>query len=196
MLLALAVVAIFAQIDRQSRRDPHLAAFVPDAMAGFALQQRSVAAIPADDPEKALDLARKLVRKRPIPAEHLATLSVAQLQAGEAEQSLQTIQLAAQRGWRNSPAQETVLRLAVEAGDYETASYRLAALWLVDRGNPRLGELSKLVLSDQEGRATFSKLLADIPKLRAPFRRGREIVTEPLHGMTIEVAEQYGVAVR
>ena len=54
---------------------------------------------------------------------------MAQVKAGQAEQSGLTIQIAGQRGWREPVAQEAVLRLALNAGDKAEAARRYAALF-------------------------------------------------------------------
>jgi hypothetical protein len=133
-LIAIAMVAAvttIVQLDRQARFTPGLAASVPEPFRAFAQAHMTTAALTRkDDPRAALEEAKRLIARRPIPAEHLSLLAIAQFQAGEVEQSGLTIQIAAKRGWRDLPAQEAVLRLALAAGDGAEAGRRYGALLL------------------------------------------------------------------
>jgi hypothetical protein len=71
-----------------------------------------------------------LVQRRPVPAEYLTLLAVAQAKAGEEQAAGLAIQIAGQRGWREPVSQEAVLRLALGAGDKAEAARRYAALFL------------------------------------------------------------------
>lgn len=129
-LLATALVTTGLQIDKQAEVSPVLASLVPTPLRNYAQTQIVAQAIAGDDPALALIEAQTLVARRPVPAEYLALLAVAQAKAGQAEQSGLTIQFAGQRGWREPVAQEAVLRLALNAGDKAEAARRYAALFL------------------------------------------------------------------
>ena len=55
---ALALIAIGAQMDRQSRYSPALASHVPGAFQSFALAHEAAAALDRGDNPEALSLAR------------------------------------------------------------------------------------------------------------------------------------------
>lgn len=129
-LLAAALVTIGLQFDKQSEVTPALASLVPAPLRNYAQTQIAADAVDKADPKSALFEAERLVRRRPVPAEYLSLLAVAQVKAGQPEQSGLTIQIAGQRGWRQPVAQEAVLRLALNAGDKAEAARRYAALFL------------------------------------------------------------------
>jgi hypothetical protein len=128
--LAAAVVTIGLQLDKQSEVTPALAPLVPAPLRNYAQTQITAQAATSEDTARALAEAQTLVARRPVPAEYLSLLAVAQAKAGQAEQSGLTIQIAGQRGWREPVAQEAVLRLALNAGDTAEAARRYAALFL------------------------------------------------------------------
>ena len=127
-LAALGIVITVLQIDRQADMTPALATAVPEPMRGYAQARIALEAVEGEDPAAALAAAETLVRRRPMPAEHLSLLAAAQAKAGQAEAAAFTIQMAARRGWREPVAQEAVLRLALAAGDKPEAARRYAAL--------------------------------------------------------------------
>lgn len=151
-LLAIGVVTTFVQIDRQAEVTPPLASWVPQPLRAHAQAQLAARAVEGDDTAMALDEARLLVRRRPIPAEHLTLLAIAQIKAGAAEQAEATIQIAGQRGWREPLAQEAVLRLALAAGDKPEAARRYTALFLrASTPDALLRELGPSVLGGENG---------------------------------------------
>lgn len=129
-LAATALVTVFLQLDMQSRRSPDLAALVPEILRNDAQARIAQTALAGEDKALAVAEAERLVRRRPIPAEHLVLLATSQAKAGQIERSAQTIQIAGQRGWREPAAQEAILRLALTAGDEAEAARRYAALFL------------------------------------------------------------------
>lgn len=152
LLFALAVVTTMLQLDRQADATPALAPFVPAPMRGYAQPPVTLAATEGADSAAALEEARRLVRRRPIPAEHLTLLALAQTKAGMPEQAGLTIQIAAQRGWREPVAQEAVLRLALAAGDEPEAARRYAALFLrAATPDTLLQEIGPAVLTRTDG---------------------------------------------
>ncbi len=157
-LAAVAGLTTALQIDMQSRKAPALAAAVPEILRDQAQQRMARDALTGSDPKRALAEAEKLVRRRPVPAEHLTLLAATQAQAGQNEAAVRTIQIAGRRGWREPAAQEAVLRLAIAAGDRPEAARRYAALFLRPATpNALLEELVPAVLDgpDCSGRDTL-----------------------------------------
>lgn len=130
VLGSFAILTALLQLDKQTQTSPELAAAVPEPLRNFAQTQITLTALKGNDPETALAQAKLLVSRRPVPAEYLSLLAVAQSQTDQAEQSSITIQIAGQRGWREPLAQEAVLRLALATGDEAEAARRYAALFL------------------------------------------------------------------
>lgn len=152
MLIALALVTGLLQLDRQADLSPALAPLVPQSLRNYA--QPRIAALAAEGGDGALALteAKRLVLRRPVPAEHLTLLAIAQTKAGERERAGLTIQIAGQRGWRDPVAQEAVLRLALAANDLPEAARRYGALFL-RRATPDtlLSDLAPAVLAETDG---------------------------------------------
>jgi hypothetical protein len=180
LLLALGVVTAFLQIDRQADITPSFARLVPQPLRNYA--QPSIAAAAADGADSALALqeARRLVQRRPVPAEHLTLLAVAQTKAGQLEQAGLTIQIAAQRGWREPLSQEAVLRLALDANDKPEAARRFAALFLRDATpNALLTELAPAVLDEKggPGQTTLVDIISGTDRWHDTFlRRGSQVM--------------------
>lgn len=98
-----------------------------------------------------------------MPAEHLTMLSAAQARAGETSAANFTIQLAAQREWREPIAQETVLRNALATGDKAEAARRFTTLFRRNATSDELlTTLAPQVFDAQggAGRQTFADELA------------------------------------
>lgn len=169
LLLCVAVVAVSAQLDRQTRRDSELSSLVPGPARSFAQRQIASDALANSDPAQAIAEARVLIRRRPVPAEHLRLLAEAQIAAGEPEAAYRTIQLAARRGWRDRSTQEAMLLIALDSGDDAEAARRLAALWVLDPHAERLPALAERVLESEEARETLATIAADAPRWRARF---------------------------
>ncbi|MBV7258296.1 hypothetical protein [Erythrobacter crassostreae] len=129
-ILLIGAVTTAVQLDRQSAATPTLAEFVPKPARGFAQAQLAARALQSGPSELAVKEAELLVERRPIPAEPLRLLAQAKFSAGQSEAGLLTIQIAARRGWRDPAAQETMLRLAIAAGDEAEAARRYTALFL------------------------------------------------------------------
>lgn len=179
-VLAVAVLTTLLQLDKQSETTPALAAAVPAPLRDFAQTRITAAAIEAGDPAIALSEAERLVRRRPVPAEYLTLLAIAQAKAGEAEQAALTIQIAGQRGWREPLAQETVLRLALQAGDQPEAARRYAALFLRSATpDALLIELGPQVLGEPSGpgRKTIAEIVSGAERWHNLFlRRGLQVM--------------------
>jgi hypothetical protein len=152
LLAGLAVLTTVLQIDKQSEVTPALAASVPGPMRNFAQTQIAAGAVEGADPAVAVAEAKRLVQRRPVPAEYLTLLAVAQAKAGNEQAAGIAIQIAGQRGWREPVAQEAVLRLALGAGDKPEAARRYAALFLrADTPDALLTELGPTVLDEPGG---------------------------------------------
>lgn len=150
MLLGVAIVTIGVQLDRQARVSPALASAVPEQFRAFAQSRIAARAVVAGEPQRALTEAELLVARRPIPAEHLRLLASAQFEAEQVESGSQTVQIAAQRGWRDPLAQQAMLELALAVDDGAEAARRYAALLLNgDTDNALLSELGSKVFSEQ-----------------------------------------------
>lgn len=179
-LVAIGVITAFLQLDRQSEATPALAALVPDPLRGYSQAQIAGRATEGDNAALALAETRRLVRRRPVPAESLTLLAVAQTKAGEPEQAGLTIQIAAQRGWREPLSQEAVLRLAVAAGDKPEAARRYAALFLrAATSNDLLRELAPAVLDETggPGQQTLTDIVAGTDRWNDNFlRRGVQVM--------------------
>ena len=179
-LSLVAVITIGVQFDRESERNPALAQTVPGLFRSSAQPVIATSAIASDDAQKGLEEARKLVRRRPIPAEHLRILSQAQLEAGEVARGALTIQYAAQRGWRDGISQEAMLRFALQAGDMAEAARRYTALFLRRGTNDeQLEAVGGDILGDPggRGRATFSAIIIGSDRWHGRFlRRGARVL--------------------
>lgn len=162
LLVAIGLVTIGVQVDRQTRRTPALAQSVPAPFRSAAQLPVAAYALAGDDPAFALAEAERLVRRRPLPAEHLRVLAQAQFASGELDESTLSVQYAAQRGWRDPLAQEAMLRLALAAGNAPEAARRYAALFLRrDTKDALLEELGQPVLEEAggEGRKTLIEIV-------------------------------------
>ncbi|MGQ7829937.1 hypothetical protein [Altererythrobacter sp. Z27] len=176
-LAIIALVAIGAQLDRQSRYQPELSRWVPGPLRAFSQYHIALEASQLQDRQVALSEARRLIARRPVPAEHLALLAALQLQDNPQGRGLVTIQQAAKRGWREPLSQQARLRLALAAGDYREAALRLAAIWALPHDDETLEELAPRVLQHAEARQALAGLLADRPKWEGAYlRRGKEIL--------------------
>ena len=179
-LAVLAAITAALQIDKQSEATPALAAMVPAPVRDFAQTRITLAAIETGDPATALAEAEVLVQRRPVPAEYLSLLAIAQARAGQADQAALTIQIAGQRGWREPVAQELVLRLALEAGDMPEAARRYAGLFLRPATEEKLlAEFGPLVLGEPggAGRATMIDIVTGGERWHSLFlRRGLPVM--------------------
>ncbi|MEO9461543.1 MAG: hypothetical protein ABJ242_02300 [Marinomonas sp.] len=160
LLVIVGVIAAFAQLDRQSRYDAQLEAFVPDIMAGFALEQRAEAALERGDDTAAQLQARALLARRPMPASHLRMLAEAHLLSGDNDAASTAIQMAGQRGWRDPVSQRTMLAASQEAGDHVGAARRYFALWIVAPNRSQLAPVAAEILAHPDARAEAARLLS------------------------------------
>jgi hypothetical protein len=181
-LAAIALVTTALQVDKQAEVTPALAPLVPAPLRDFAQTRIAAQAAAGDDPARALAEAQLLVQRRPLPAEYLALLAVAQAKVGQAEQSGLTIQIAGQRGWREPVTQEAVLRLALNAGDKAEAARRYAALFLrTETPDALLVELGPQVFDTAggPGEATLIDIVAGGERWHSQFLRRGALVMPP-----------------
>ncbi len=179
-LIAVAMVTIGVQLDRQARVTPTLAAAVPEPFRAFAQARIASSAVIGDDPALALQETKRLVARRPVPAEHIRLLANAQFKAEQFDEGAVTVQIAAQRGWRDTLAQQAMLELALAAGDGAEAARRYAALMLnSETENALLTELGSRTFSEPDGaaRTTFAEIVNGGERWHEFFlRRGARVM--------------------
>lgn len=159
LLIVLAVLAAGAQLDRQTRRDPTLARLVPMPFRSFALERLTISTVRVAEPADAVQTARLLVERRPIPSEHLSLLAIAEARTGNTAGAAILVQKAAQRGWRDAIAQKAMLNIAFNAGDLTEATHRLAALWVMREDQALLVNTTNQLLATPAGRAAMAEAL-------------------------------------
>ncbi|HSF11645.1 MAG TPA: hypothetical protein VLA50_01620 [Erythrobacter sp.] len=182
LLVAVAGLTTALQLDKQADVTPSLAPLVPAPLRNYAQAQIAAQTAAAEDPARALAEAQALVIRRPLPAEYLSLLAVAQAKDGQAEQSGLTIQIAGQRGWREPVAQEAVLRLALNAGDKAEAARRYAALFLrAETPDTLLLELGPQVFDTPggPGETTLIDIVAGGERWHNQFMRRGALVMPP-----------------
>jgi len=195
-LIALALVTIGVQMDRQSRKNPWLAPVVPEIFRSSAQLPVAAYAIDSGDAMLGLAEAEKLVRRRPMPAEHLRLLAQAQYAASDLEASSLTIQYAAQRGWRDPLIQESMLQLALAAGDPAEAARRYAALFVSrDTEDLLLEQLGSRVFEEPTGEAqrVFAEIVAGGARWQNQFlQRGARVLPADAFAKTVMDASKKG----
>lgn len=159
-LVGLAFVAVSTGLDRQSRRDHEFSASVPEPFRGLAQETIATDALIANDPDRALAEAKTLVRRRPIPAENLFLLAVAQAESGQSVASVSTMELASQRGWRVPQIQMVAIDGALRSNNPQVAAARLLALWSINADPEMLQQATKQVLAAPGGPQAFGATLA------------------------------------
>lgn len=150
-LAGLALVTVAAQLDRASQGRPELSAFVPGPFRSFAQVPMAMVALTTRDADAAREQARTLVRRRPMPAEYLFALSMAELRGGNPKGFAETFRAASTRGWRFAPLQVTAARAALDNGDAVGAANRVAALWAAEPDNAALAQLTERLLAAPGG---------------------------------------------
>lgn len=150
----LALLAAFAQLDRASAARPALAPLVPKPFRSFAQPMITLVALATGTPAEARAEARRLVRIRPMPAEHLYALALAELRAGNLTGYATAFERATERGWRARPIQAAAARAALDAGDVDAAANRIAALWATGPDAETIA-LTHRLLALEGGRAAF-----------------------------------------
>ena len=193
VLAALACVTIAAQLDRASQGRPELSLFVPKPFRSFAQETTALLALTAGDSAAARDEARRMVRRRPMPAEHLFTLGLAEMRTGHPQAFAADFRAASTRGWRFSPLQVTAAQAALANGDVKGAANRVAALWAADSGNALLPGLTKALLTAPGGPEAFAVPLAQTHVWSANFLGALPgLVEAPIALRTVLAARHHG----
>jgi hypothetical protein len=159
-LALIAIVAVGAELDRASYLRPELAIVVPQPFRSFAQPTTALLALATGDDAAAQEEARRLVRRRPIPAEHLFTLAMAEIRSGNPRAFAERFRVASTRGWRYPPLQVAAAQAALANGDVKAAANRVAALWAEDSANPSVEPLTKALLAAPGGPEAFATPLA------------------------------------
>lgn len=189
-LAALAVVTTFAQLDRTSRRMPSVAALVPPPFRSFAQERMVIAEVRTAPPAQALEMARTLVRRRPMPSEHLSLLAMAEQRMGRTRNAGVLIQQAARRGWRDVIAQQAMFDIALRADAQDEGARRLAAVWALQMQDLPVKEMTQRILATPKGRKAVATALVAPSSWRQQFLRSAGS-TAP-----VEVAEVVAEAAR
>jgi hypothetical protein len=193
LLAALALVTIFAQLDRASAMRPELSIVVPRPFRSFAQSTTAMLALATSDGATAQAEARRLVRRRPMPAEHLFTLAMAELRAGHPNAFAATLKAASTRGWRYPPLQVTTAQAALSGGDVKAAANRVATLWAEDSDNPSVAPLTKALLASPGGPEAFAEPLAGTRVWGENFVRRSAAIASPEQALrTVMAARKAG----
>lgn len=179
VLAALAGVAACAQLDRASAKQPELAALVPGPFRSFAQAPLTMVAMIAMPPDKARAEAMRLLRRRPVPADHLFLLAVADQAARDIPGYRTAFRRATERGWRVPPLQVAAAREAIANKDFAGAAYRVAALWAMNGVDPELAELTRAVIADPRGLDAFATQMARTSTWREGFEQAAPQVLGP-----------------
>lgn len=190
LMAGIAVCAVGAELDRASRREPALTAIVPGPFRSFAQERLTTTVVRSGTPEIAIETARTLVRRRPLPSEHLSLLAIAEERNGDRAGSGLLIQAAARRGWRDSIAQQAMFDIALGAGDPAEASRRLAALWSQNEDQVPLGDLTTRLLATPQGRQAMAETL------KTPGRWQKAFLSHSSENMSKELAQTIAEANR
>lgn len=194
-LAVLAVLACGAQLDRAARRQPALAVVVPAPFRNFAQESLTIATVRSADPRVALAEARTLVSRSPTPAEHLTLLAIAEERNGDRADSARLIQLAAQRGWRDTIAQQAMFDISLGAGDPVEASHRLAALYALQEDQAPLKDMGLRLMSRPEGRKALAASLVAGGSWAGSFLRNVAADPTPEAVETVDLALHGGATV-
>ncbi len=148
------------QADRWSRKVPTVAAVVPEGLGGFAdatrVQMREMT-----NPGSGLELAKQLVALRPIPAPPLRALGNSAMERDQADLASKALTLAAERGWRDTFTQLTILASAIEAGEWDIAAQRADALARTARDQQLIEQGLAFLIAESEGRKAVAGRLND-----------------------------------
>ncbi|KPP94421.1 hypothetical protein [Erythrobacter sp. HL-111] len=196
LLSAVALVTAGLQLDKQSAASPALAALVPEIFRSAGQPRIVSAALLGDDARAALAQAERLVVRRPVPAQSLRLLALAQFQAGEIDRGSRSIQYAARRGWRDIAAQEAMARFALGAGDRAEAARRYTAL--LARGetaDATLEQLGPAIFDgpDPAARETMAAIIAGSERWHGLFlRRGPAVMPPESFGAVVIASMERG----
>ncbi|GGE01588.1 hypothetical protein GCM10011515_21640 [Tsuneonella deserti] len=193
MLAAIAVIAVCAQLDRASYLKPQLSVVVPKPFRSFAQPTLALIALAGGDTASAEIEARRLVRRRPMPAEHLFTLAMADLRSGRPAAFAATFRAASTRGWRYAPLQVTAAQAALASGDLAGAANRIAALWAENPTHPSSVPLTRQLLAMKGGPEAFAIPLANTHVWSSNFVRRAASLAPPANTVkTVAAARRAG----
>ncbi|MDY7097220.1 MAG: hypothetical protein SXU28_03690 [Pseudomonadota bacterium] len=189
-LLAIAIVTAGLQMDRQTAASPQLAPAVPDVFRSIAQARIAANAVGSGNSQAALEEAEKLVMRRPVPSQSLRLLALAQYGAGDIQAGSYSIQIAAQRGWRDIAAQEAMLSLALAAGDKPEAVLRYVALLANDRASEEFMTQSGQSLfgsGDEVAIETLTEIAMDTERWRGGLvRKAGQFMPPPAFAEFVE----------
>jgi hypothetical protein len=161
LLAALAAIVVIVQIDRQAYHDPAAIAFSPPATSVVARQRMIELALVSGHADAAtLAASRRLVRWRPVPAHNLVLYAQSAQLAGEQDQLLPALEVAALRGWREPLLQVMAGRAALLSGDADGAANRIAALIATGAVPAERRLLLAELMQQAPGRAALARLFA------------------------------------
>lgn len=192
-MLALALCAAALELDREARRRPELAPYVPAPARGFAWPALVERALVADDMPLARSSAISLVAARPVAAENLASLAIAANVAGDARLAATALALGAGRSWREPIAQASAAEAAMAAGDWASALPRVAALWSTGSRGPEVAAALNRIIARPAGRSEAVAWLADKRLERDRYLAwGSEVLDPANHGAVVAGAIERG----
>lgn len=163
-VLALAVVGL--ELDRAARFDLALARRVPAPFRAFALGPLVKADMAAGDFSDGLVLARLQLRARPLPAESVSDFALTQIATGQTDSGLQSYEIAAARGWRDTGTQLVIANIAAQSDQWDEAAKRLAGFLAASSPSPERDEAALQLLSRPELAQAFGQLLGRNPVWR------------------------------
>ncbi len=195
LLILLAPVVVFAQLDRASYQRPELSVFVPAPFRSFAQSPTALLALAGGSASEAQAEARRLVRRRPMPAEHLFTLAMAELRAGRPAAFAVAFRAASTRGWRFAPLQVAGAQAAIQNGDAAGAAKRVAALWAAEHEHASLPILTRTMLEMPGGPEAFGQAMAGTNVWRSHFLpRWSEVASADAALSTVRAASKAGAS--
>lgn len=192
LMALVAILATGAELDRAARRAPAIAGIVPVPFRSFAQEQLTIATVRSAPPAEALHAAELLVRRRPVPSEHLSLLAIAQERAGRTDKSGLLVQMAARRGWRDPIAQQAMFAIALNAGDHAESSRRLAAMWALQDHQAPLADPTNKLLATEQGRAAMAETLKAGGRWLPAFLTGAPIQAPVQVAQTLALADRLG----
>lgn len=166
IFLIVAAVAVVFQLDRSARVRPALIAFVPEGLGGFA-DEKATRLLAVVDPAAAMARGRALLRHRPIEAANLSAYALAAVEGDQPELAGQALTLAAQRGWRDSYTQVTVVGSALAERQWEIAAQRIDALARMRREEEAVFGTISLLIGEEQGRVALARRMAESKPLAA-----------------------------
>lgn len=169
LLAALAVLAAGSELDRAARQDLRIARMVPGPFQSFALAPILQDETASDTKAKLLADARRQILLRPIPAESLSALAVAQELNGQTDAAARTIATAGPRGWRDPVVQMALADSAFTQGQWDVAAKHLGALYGSLPYGERPDPLVLKLLSRPEMVDAMARLLGQNPNWAGSF---------------------------